>query len=167
MPLSVDELHREALNQTQYINGFSSNIKPEEIATSNSAYSFSDINASKSTYSYLPTIKSASVIATITENSFINGQLVSFDYGPAYDNIMVNQIGAKEKEWEALPMLQRLIKTRDNIERQAMYIGVAVAFGLVISPFLIKTITWNAIIPSVLLSLSLTGFMWIRRQSRR
>lgn len=93
---------------------------------------------------------------------------VSFDLSPAYGNIEASPIDAgATNEWEASQMLQKLIKTRDNIERQVMYIASAITFGLLIAPVAVKAVSWNTILPSVLLSLSLTGFMWIRRQSRR
>ncbi|MNN92592.1 hypothetical protein D3C81_2108990 [compost metagenome] len=63
-------------------------------------------------------------------------------------------------------MLQKLISQREFVEKQSMYLGVALALILLLIPFVTR-VSWSATLPSVVLSISLTGFMLIRRKSRR
>lgn len=59
-------------------------------------------------------------------------------------------------------MLQKLMMKRDGLEKQGMYTGIIMSILILVLPLIFRTVSWGAIVPSAILSLSLTGL-----QSRR
>ncbi|MEK4473371.1 hypothetical protein NSQ91_09140 [Paenibacillus sp. FSL R7-0048] len=64
-------------------------------------------------------------------------------------------------------MLQKIIENREIVEKQGIYAGSILSLLLIFMTLVVPSITWNATIPGTILSISLTGFMYLRRFSRR
>lgn len=106
--------------------------------------------------------------------SEVNEEFISFTYtGTKVDNFVTipdksaYAIEGANENWEAKEMLQKLMVKRDGLEKQGMYTGVILAVLILLIPLMFKTVSWSAVVPSAILSLSLTGFMLMRRHSRR
>lgn len=106
--------------------------------------------------------------------SEVSEEFISRTYtGTKVDNIVTipdksaYAIEGANENWEAKQMLDKLIVKRDGFEKQGMYTGVILAVLILVIPLIVRTVSWGAVVPSAILSLSLTGFMLMRRHSRR
>ncbi|MFF2016201.1 hypothetical protein [Paenibacillus sp. NPDC058177] len=108
------------------------------------------------------------------EKSFFvkDSNVVSFDSQPAYGNMKlktdeqstIEKLGAANYRRAEL-MLEKLIKNRDFVEKQGVNIGIALAVILMVIP-IVSQVPFSATFPSVVLSISLAGFMLMRRKLR-
>jgi hypothetical protein len=76
-------------------------------------------------------------------------------------------VEGSEDKGRAEQMLQKIFENREIVEKQGIYVGSILSLFLIFMTLVVPSITWNVTIPGTLLSISLTGFMYFRRLSRR